>query len=219
VLDQLPPRPDFEALAAAAPASADRRTLVLALIGNLIVNWSNNESLFIYVLMILLDTDRSSAAIVFATLNTTRARLDLIHRLSKIRIRDEKLDKALTKLIDRFNRSTALRNEFNHCMYITDDAGQITHTQSMRIVENHGRGRKRNDEHQPRYLGVFAETSASSAVEAAVIAARGQVAKNPRLLRTGYLRTSKESRDLPFVYLVQVYPMSEPKFAVPSKKR
>jgi hypothetical protein len=136
VLDQLPPRPDFEALAAAAPASADRRTLVLALIGNLIVNWSNNESLFIYVLMILLDTDRSSAAIVFATLNTTRARLDLIHRLSKIRIRDEKLDKALTKLIDRFNRSTALRNEFNHCMYITDDAGQITHTQSMRIVEN-----------------------------------------------------------------------------------
>ena len=210
MLDQLPPRPDFEALAAAAPASADRRTLVLALIGNLIVNWSNNESLFIYVLMILLDTDRSSAAIVFATLNTTRARLDLIHRLSKIRIRDEKLDKALTKLIDRFNRSTALRNEFNHCMYITDDAGQITHTQSMRIVENrdhlefgvskplddapveeHGRGRKGNDEHQPRYLGVFAETPASSAVEAAVIAARGQVAKNPRLLRTGYLRTSK----------------------------
>jgi hypothetical protein len=39
-------------------------------------------------------------------------------------------------LIDRFNRSTSLRNEFNHCLYITDDAGQITHTQSMRIVEN-----------------------------------------------------------------------------------
>jgi len=136
VFSQLPPRPDFEALAAAAPASADRRTFILALIGNLIVNWSNNESLLIYVLMILLDTDRSSAAIVFATLNTTRARLDLIQRLSKIKLRDEKLNKALSKLIDRFNRSTALRNEFNHCMYITDEAGQITHTQSMRIVEN-----------------------------------------------------------------------------------
>jgi hypothetical protein len=136
VLSQLPPRPDFEALAAAAPASADRRTLILALIGNLIVSWSNNESLFIYVLMILLDTDRPSAAIVFATLNTTRARLDLIQRLSKIKLRDEKLNKALSKLIDRFNRSTALRNEFNHCMYITDETGRITHTQSMRIVEN-----------------------------------------------------------------------------------
>lgn len=136
MLSQLPPRPDFEALAAAAPASADRRTLILALIGNLIVNWSNNESLFIYILMILLETDPSSAAIVFATLNTTRARLDLIQRLSKIKLRDEKLGKALSKLIDRFTRSTALRNEFNHCMYITDETGQITHTQSMRIVED-----------------------------------------------------------------------------------
>src|SRR5258708_774912 len=136
VLGQLPPRPDFEAMAAAAPASADRRTLILALIGNLIVSWSNNESLFIYVLMILLDTDRPSAAIVFTTINTTRARLDLIQRLSKIKLRDENLNKALSKLIDRFNRSTALRNEFNHCMYITDETGQITHTQSMRIVEN-----------------------------------------------------------------------------------
>ena len=136
MFSQLPPRPDFEALAAAAPASADRRTLILSLIGNLIVSWSNNESLFIYVLMILLETDQASAAIVFATLNTTRARLDLILRLSKIRLKDEKLDKALSKLIDRFNRSTALRNEFNHCLYITDEAGRITHTQSMRIVES-----------------------------------------------------------------------------------
>ena len=43
-------------LAAAAPASSDRRTFVLALIGNLICSWSNNESLFICV-MILLQTD------------------------------------------------------------------------------------------------------------------------------------------------------------------
>lgn len=28
-----------------------------------------------------------------------------------------------------------MRNEFNHCMYITDASGQITHTQSMRIVQ------------------------------------------------------------------------------------
>jgi hypothetical protein len=51
-VSKLPPKPDFDVLAAAAPASADRRTFVLALIGNLICSRSNNESLFIYVLMI-----------------------------------------------------------------------------------------------------------------------------------------------------------------------
>ena len=132
---QLPPKPDFEAIAAAAPSSADRRTLVLALIGNLVSSWSNNESLFIYVLMILLRTDQASAALTFATLNTTRARLDLIQRLAKITIRDKDLDKTLSKIIDRFNDTTQIRNEFNHCMYIVDETGQITHTQSMRIVQ------------------------------------------------------------------------------------
>lgn len=131
----LPPKPDFDAIAASAPSTADRRTLILALIGNLVSSWSNNESMFIYVLMILLRTSQESAALTFATLNTTRARLDLIQRLAKITIRDKSLEKTLSKIIDRFNESTAVRNEFNHCMYVTDASGQITHTQSMRIVQ------------------------------------------------------------------------------------
>lgn len=135
VASQLPPKPDFEALAASAPATADRRTMILALIGNLVSSWSNNESLFIYVLMILLKTDQASAALTFATLNTTRARLDLIQRLAKIMIKDKALDRSLSKIIDRFNETTHVRNEFNHCMYIVDSGGQITHTQSMRIVQ------------------------------------------------------------------------------------
>jgi hypothetical protein len=43
----LPPRPNFEAIEAAALESADRRTMLLALIGHLVFSWSNNESLFI----------------------------------------------------------------------------------------------------------------------------------------------------------------------------
>ena len=95
---ELPPMPDFKAIEAAAPGSADRRTLILALIGNLVFSWSNNESLFIYVLMLLLETDQASAAVVFATLNTTRARLDLIHRLAKLKIRDPAMEKALDRI-------------------------------------------------------------------------------------------------------------------------
>jgi hypothetical protein len=134
-VSKLPPKPDFDLLAAAAPASADRRTFVLALIGNLICSWSNNESLFIYVLMILLRTEESSAAIVFATLNTTRARLDLIQRLARIRITDSDISRSLARLIERFVESTKVRNELNHCMFIFDRSGAITHTQSMRLAE------------------------------------------------------------------------------------
>ncbi len=136
---QLPPMPDFEAIEAVAPKSADHRTSILALIGNLVFSWSNNESLFIYLLMLLLKTDQTSAAIVFATLNTTRARLDLIQRLAKVQIRDRAIDKALTDLIERFNDCTRIRNEFNHCMYMVDSRGEITHTHSIKIVESRKR--------------------------------------------------------------------------------
>jgi hypothetical protein len=131
----LPPKPDFAALEAVAPKGADRRTRLLALIGSLVFNWSNNESLFIYVLMLLLESDEASAAIVFATLNTTRARLDLIQRLAKIKIRERSLDAQLADLIERFNEGTQLRNELNHCMYTVDVNGEIVQTQSMRLVQ------------------------------------------------------------------------------------
>jgi hypothetical protein len=138
VTSQLPPKPDFEALEAAAPGSADRRTVILALIGNLVFSWSNNESLLIYILMLLLKTDDISATVVFGTLNTTRARLDLIQRLAKINITDRVINSALAKIIDRFNECTRVRNEFNHCMYTIDTHGVITHTQSIRITEMRG---------------------------------------------------------------------------------
>jgi hypothetical protein len=132
---QLPPMPDFEAIEAVAPRSADHRTSILALIGNLVFSWSNNESLFIYLLMLLLRTDQTSAAIVFATLNTTRARLDLIQRLARVHVQDQALEKDLNGIVERFNDCTRIRNEFNHCMYMVDERGEITHTHSIKIVE------------------------------------------------------------------------------------
>ena len=132
---RLPPKPDLDALKSSAPGSTGRRASVVALIGILIVNWSNNESLFIYALMLLLETDEASAALVFATLNTTRARLDLIQRLARIKVRDQALERELNKLIERFNETTQMRNELTHCMYVADDSGEIVQTQSMRVVQ------------------------------------------------------------------------------------
>jgi hypothetical protein len=135
----LPPKPDFQTLDASASLSADRRTLILANIGSLVFNWSNNESMLIYLIMLLMNTDEASAAIVFSTLNTTRARLDLIQRLAKVKVTDESIAKQLTGLVDEFNRCTKVRNEFNHSMYAVNAHGEVTHTHSMRIRESRGR--------------------------------------------------------------------------------
>lgn len=134
-MSDLPPRPDFEAIEAVAESTSERRTAILALIGNLVFSWSNNESLFIYVLMLLLRTDQASAAIVFVTLNTTRARLDLIRRLARAKVPDRIVMKELEALMDRFDRATRARNEFNHCTFTLNERGEITHTQSMRVIE------------------------------------------------------------------------------------
>ena len=131
----LPAPPDFSELDSRAAKSEDQRTRVLALIGNLVFAWSNNESMFIYLTQILLRSDLSSAAVVFVSLNTTRARLDLIRRLAKMRLADEAQIKKIDKMIDRFNECTRVRNEFNHCIYQLDEQGVITHTNVLRLKE------------------------------------------------------------------------------------
>ncbi|WP_181705070.1 hypothetical protein [Chthonobacter rhizosphaerae] len=137
-MSRLPPRPRFESIEASARRTADRRTGILALVGNLVFAWSNNESLFIYALMVLARTDEAAAAIIFGTLNTTRARLDLVQRLAKARLRDPRLAAELDALIDAFNDATRLRNELIHSMYMVDEHGDITHTNSMKIQERRG---------------------------------------------------------------------------------
>jgi len=63
----LPDPPDFNAIENAARETVASRANLMALIGQLVFSSSNNESLLIYVLMVLLQTDEASAAIVFST--------------------------------------------------------------------------------------------------------------------------------------------------------
>ena len=110
----------------------------MTLIGNLILSWSNNESMFVYVLMVLLDVDDVSAALVFTSLNTTRARVDLVRRLASIKIRDRAIAQTFTRLLRRFDTCTRVRNEFNHCVYNFDEKGEIVTTHIMRVQESRG---------------------------------------------------------------------------------
>jgi hypothetical protein len=130
----LPDPPDFDAIERAAGDTGARRANLMALIGQLVFGSSNNESLLIYVLRVLLQTDEPSAAIVFSTLNTTRARLDLVSRLARIKISDRETRRALDQVVKLFNDANQVRNEFLHAMYTVDGKGAITHTQTMRLI-------------------------------------------------------------------------------------
>ncbi|WP_342778690.1 hypothetical protein [Phreatobacter stygius] len=113
----------------------------MALIGDLNFSWTNNESLFIYVLRLLLGTDDMSAAIVFSTLNTTRARLDLVTRLAKAHVTDVRLRREISRIVATFSKLTHLRNELTHCIFVVDEHGAITDTQTMKIEESRRRMR------------------------------------------------------------------------------
>jgi hypothetical protein len=135
----LPPRPDFAAIEKAARDTAAGRQNLMTLIGQLVFSWSNNESLLIYVLMLLLRTDERSAAVVFSTLNTTRARLDLVRRLALLHLHDPAARAEIDRTIELFNDANRIRNEFMHAMYFVNEQGQITHTQMLRFIERKGR--------------------------------------------------------------------------------
>lgn len=130
--------PDFDVLERASLRPGEARSALFSLLDDLKFAWSNDESLFIYVLMLLLDTDEAAAAIVFATLNTTRARLDLVERLARIKVKDQAVRRELRDIVRKFSAITRLRNELYHATYVVDEAGEITHTQVMKLGERHG---------------------------------------------------------------------------------
>ncbi|MEM8788467.1 MAG: hypothetical protein AAGE76_09410 [Pseudomonadota bacterium] len=107
----------------------------LLLVGRLNYSWSNTESLLIHVLAGLLGTDKEKAVVLFLTLNTTRARVDLVERLSKLDgvpadLRDEVL--GLTR---RLMQLSPLRNRYNHSIYAFDPAEGHAKTIMMRIAD------------------------------------------------------------------------------------
>lgn len=105
------------------------------LVGKLNYTWTNTESLFIYLIAHLLNTNKEAATVIFLTLNTTRARIDLLERLAKIRSTSPETKSAVLKMTSRMTREQRLRNKYNHCIYSFDETGSIESTQLMRIVD------------------------------------------------------------------------------------
>ena len=65
----------------AQPAAFDE---ILLLVGRLNYTWTNTESLLLHLIAGLSGTTKDVAVVIFLTLNTTRARVDLVERLAKM---------------------------------------------------------------------------------------------------------------------------------------
>ena len=106
----------------------------LLLVGRMNYVWTNTESLFIYLIAQLMGTTKEAAIVVFLTLNTTRARLDLIQRLAKLHNTRPDDRSAVLGFADRLGKESGVRNKFNHCIYSFDEKGEAS-TQLMRVAD------------------------------------------------------------------------------------
>ncbi|PTR11642.1 hypothetical protein [Cereibacter azotoformans] len=118
-----------------APVSEDAFDRVLLLLGRLNYVWSNTESLLIHLIAGLAGTTKDTALVIYLTLNTTRARADLVERLAKMEGRGAGERDRILELVGRLTQLAGLRNQYNHCIYAFDPQGGNPRTIQMRISD------------------------------------------------------------------------------------
>lgn len=121
----------------ADPTAGMARNLdaVLLRVGRLNYSWSNTESLLVHLLAGLAEVRSDVATVLFLSLNSTRARIELIERLGKLRRPEGEERAELLALMQRFVRLSSTRNRFNHSIWSFDlEHGSIS-TILMRIAD------------------------------------------------------------------------------------
>ncbi|WP_050928965.1 hypothetical protein [Aestuariivita boseongensis] len=108
---------------------------ILLRVGHLNYAWTNTESLLIHLIAGLCRVDKDTALIVFLTLNTTRARLDLVERLAKMERTSVAEREGVLAITKRIQSLSGLRNRYNHCIYAFDPEGGQHRTILMRIAD------------------------------------------------------------------------------------
>ncbi|WP_245795037.1 hypothetical protein [Thioclava marina] len=106
-------------------------------VGRINYAWTNTESLLIHLIAGLAGTDKDAAVIIHLTLNTTRARLDLVERLAKREAcpLPETARARILAVAARMKKVSGLRNHFNHCLYAFDAGGGPVRAIQMRIAD------------------------------------------------------------------------------------
>ncbi|MCK0139378.1 hypothetical protein [Aliiroseovarius sp. F47248L] len=107
----------------------------LLLLGRLNYSWTNTESLLIHLIAGLSKTDKKTSVVIFLTLNTTRARTDLVERLSKLERVSQEEREAVLAITQRIKMLSGLRNRYNHCIYSFDSKSGDISTIRMRVAD------------------------------------------------------------------------------------
>ncbi len=104
-------------------------------IGRLNYTWTNTESLLVHLIAGLAKVDKETAVILFLTLNTMRARVDLVERLAKLPRTAAPERKRILAATKKLVRLSGARNRYNHSIYAFDpDSGNVR-TILMRIAD------------------------------------------------------------------------------------
>ena len=121
------------------PVTTANFDIVLQLLGRMNYAWTNTETLLVHFIAGLAGVDKETAIVIFLTLNTTRARFDLVDRLAKMgRIDSEGRDEILS-FTAQMKEVLKHKNQYNHCLYSFDADGGNAKTIMMRIAETkHG---------------------------------------------------------------------------------
>ena len=93
----------------------------LLAIGGLVVNWANNESVFLAMLQALIGEDKLSASIVWHSHRTTQSRLALVTRLVREQVKDATLVADIESAISQFKGFSRVRHFYCHATYTYDD--------------------------------------------------------------------------------------------------
>ncbi|WP_298855769.1 hypothetical protein [uncultured Ruegeria sp.] len=108
---------------------------LIHLVGKLNYMWTNTESLLIHLIAGLTGTSKDMAVIIFLTLNTTRARIDLVERLAKMEGRPTQVRDPILEHTQRLAKLSSIRNKYNHCIYSFDPESGNPKTILMRIAD------------------------------------------------------------------------------------
>ncbi|PSK83464.1 hypothetical protein CLV79_11043 [Limimaricola soesokkakensis] len=118
-----------------AEASLSPFDQLLLLVGRMNYSWTNTESLLIHLIAGLAGTTKQSAVIIYLTLNTTRARLDLVERLAKSGGITDATRSRILAATAQIRKHQSLRNRYSHSIYSFDTETGAARTITMRIAD------------------------------------------------------------------------------------
>jgi hypothetical protein len=105
-------------------------------LGRFIGDWSNSESSFSWIFSRVLGAEITKSDVIWLSINSTAARMDLLQTLIKTKPKITAATKAkIEKCIAEFRVVTDLRNYYCHAIYTTDDDLNLTSVDKWRLAK------------------------------------------------------------------------------------